>query len=144
MPVQWVNRPHLDFRGFCGTIASGTIRPGDEVVRRDLRQEHRTSSASSRPMAILIVASAGDAVSLTLADALDVGRGDILAAPQARPEVADQFAANLIWMSDEELLPGRSYLMKIGIRAIPVTVTGSKYRLDVTTLAQHPAKSLPP
>ncbi len=80
-------------------------------------------------------------MSLTLADALDVGRGDILAAPQARPEVADQFAANLIWMDDDELLPGRSYLMKIGIRAIPVTVTALKYRLDVTS-REHPAKAL--
>jgi len=141
MPVQWVNRPHLDFRGFCGTIASGTVRPGDEVtvaVSGKLTRVERIVTADGD----LEVASAGDAVSLTLADALDVGRGDLLAAPQARPEVADQFAATLIWMSDEKLLPGRSYLMKIGARTIPATVTGLKYRLDVTTLAHHPAKTL--
>ncbi|MFZ3178557.1 MAG: adenylyl-sulfate kinase, partial [Methylovirgula sp.] len=79
---------------------------------------------------------------LTLADAVDIGRGDVLAAPHARPEVADQFAANLIWMGDEKLLPRRSYLMKIGTRTIPVSVSEIKYRLDVTTLAQHPAKIL--
>ncbi len=141
MPVQWVNRPHLDFRGFCGTIASGRIRPGDEVSV--------AISGKSTAVARIItadgdveVASAGDAVTLTLADELDIGRGDILVTPQARPEVVDQFAANLIWMSDEKLLPGRSYLMKIGTRTIPVTITGLKYRLDVTTLAQHRAKTL--
>jgi bifunctional enzyme CysN/CysC len=141
MPVQWVNRPHLDFRGFCGTIASGEIRPGDEVVvalsGKLTRIERIVTSDGD-----LDVGRAGDSVTLTLADALDIGRGDVLAAPHARPDVADQFAANLIWMSEEKLLPGRSYLMKIGTRTIPVTVSEVKYRLDVTTLAQHPAKTL--
>ncbi len=141
MPVQWVNRPHLDFRGFCGTIASGKIKPGDELVvaisGKSTRIERIVTADGD-----LELASAGDSVTLTLADALDVGRGDILAAPQARLEVARQFAANLIWMCDEELQPGRSYLMKIGTRTIPITVTALRYRLDVTTLAQHPAKTL--
>ncbi len=79
---------------------------------------------------------------MTLADEIDVGRGDILVMPQARPEVVDQFAATLIWMSDEMLLPGRSYLMKIGTRSLPVSVTSVKYRLDVTTLGELAAKSL--
>jgi bifunctional enzyme CysN/CysC len=141
MPVQWVNRPHLDFRGFCGTIASGTVRPGDEIavaVSGKLTRVERIVTADGDRE----VASAGDAVSLTLADALDVGRGDLLATPQARPEVAERFAATLIWMGDERLLPGRSYLMKIGTRTIPAAVTALRYRLDVTTLAQHPAQTL--
>jgi bifunctional enzyme CysN/CysC len=140
-PVQWVNRPHLDFRGFCGTIASGSIRPGDEIVvalSGKLTRVERIVTADGD----LDLASAGDAVTLTLTDTLDVGRGDMLSAPSARPEVADQFAANLIWMGDDKLLPGRSYLMKIGARTIPVSVTDVRYRLDVTTLAQHPAKTL--
>ncbi len=141
MPVQWVNRPHLDFRGFCGTIASGEIKPGDEVVvalSGKLTHVERIVTADGD----LDVARAGNSVTLTLADAVDIGRGDVLAAPHARPEVADQFAANLIWMGDEKLLPRRSYLMKIGTRTIPVSVSEIKYRLDVTTLAQHPAKIL--
>ncbi|QAY95387.1 adenylyl-sulfate kinase [Methylovirgula ligni] len=141
MPVQAVNRPHLDFRGFCGTIASGTIRPGDPVtVAVSGRASHvaRIVTADGD----LPSAGAGDAVTLTLADEIDVGRGDILVTPQARPEVVDQFAATLIWMSDETLLPGRSYLMKIGTRSLPVSVTSVKYRLDVTSLGELPAKSL--
>ncbi len=141
MPVQWVNRPHLDFRGFCGTIASGEIRPGDEIVvalSGKLTRVERILTADGD----LDVARTGDSVTLTLADAVDIGRGSVLAAPQARPDVADQLAANLIWMSDEKLAPGRSYLMKIGTRTIPVSVTKVNYRLDVTTLAQHPAKTL--
>ena len=88
----------------------------------------------------LSVACAGDAVTLTLADEIDVSRGDLLASPQARPALADQFGAHLIWMSEKELLPGRPYLMKIGARTLPITVTELKHRLDVDTLAQHAAK----
>ena len=141
MPVQAVLRPNLDFRGFCGTIVSGTVRPGDPVtVAVSGRASHvvRIVTADGD----LPSAGAGDAVTLTLADEIDIGRGDILVPPQARPEVVDQFAANLIWMNDEALLPGRSYLMKIGTRTVPVSVTGIKYRLDVTSLAERPAKSL--
>ncbi|MDR3408343.1 MAG: sulfate adenylyltransferase subunit CysN [Methylovirgula sp.] len=141
MPVQAVNRPHLDFRGFCGTIASGTIRPGDPVtVAVSGRASHvaRIVTADGD----LLSAGAGDAVTLTLTDEIDVSRGDIFVPPQARPEVVDQFAATLIWMNDEALLAGRSYLMKIGTRSLPVSITGVKYRLDVTTLGELPAKSL--
>jgi bifunctional enzyme CysN/CysC len=141
MPVQAVNRPHLDFRGFCGTIVSGSIKLGDPVTVA-------VSGRASRVARIVTAdgdlesASAGDAVTLTLTDEIDVSRGDILVPPQARPEVVDQFAANVIWMSEEALLPGRSYLMKIGTRSMPVSVTGIKYRLKVTTLEERPAKSL--
>ena len=140
-PVQWVNRPHLDFRGFTGTIASGTIRPGDEIVVA-------ASGKSSKVARIvtadgdLASASAGEAVTLTLADELDIARGDVLSDPKSRPEVADQFAAHLIWMSEEKLLPGRSYLLKSGSRTVPVTITELKHRLDVNTLGEMAARTL--
>ena len=141
MPVQWVNRPHLDFRGFSGTIAGGTIKPGDDVVVAGSGRRSKITRIVTADDD-LDSAGAGDAVTLTLADEVDISRGDILAAPEARPAVADQFGAHLIWMSEQELLPGRSYLMKIGTRTVPVTVTELKHRLDVDTLSQHAAKTL--
>nr|WP_280109808.1 sulfate adenylyltransferase subunit CysN [Methyloferula stellata] len=141
MPVQWVNRPHLDFRGFSGTIASGMIRPGDEIV---IASSGRLSYVE-RIVTMdgdLDVASAGDSVTLTLKDEVDIARGDIITTPKGRPEVADQFTAHLIWMSDERLYPGRSYLMKIGARTVPAVVTELKYRLDVNSLDELAAKSL--
>jgi bifunctional enzyme CysN/CysC len=140
-PVQWVNRPNLDFRGFSGTVASGTIRPGDPVV----------VAASGRASTIarivtydgdLAEARAGQAVTLTLADEVDVARGDLLAPPTARPEVADQFAAHVIWMGDEPLLPGRPYLMRIGTRYVPVKVTTLKHKVDIDTLEHLAARTL--
>lgn len=139
--VQWVNRPHLDFRGFSGVVASGMVRPGDEVtVARSGRHSKvaRIVTASGD----LDIASAGDSVTLTLADELDIARGDILCDPKNRPEVSDQFAAHLIWMSDSKLLPGRSYLMKTGTRTVPVSVTELKHRLDVNRLDKLAAKTL--
>jgi bifunctional enzyme CysN/CysC len=140
-PVQWVNRPDLDFRGFSGTVASGRVRPGDPV----------TVAASGRQTKVARIvtydgdleeAKAGDAVTLTLADEVDIARGDLLSAPTARPEVADQFAAHLIWMGDEPLLPGRPYLMRIGTRYVPVNVTALKHKLDVDTREHLAARSL--
>jgi bifunctional enzyme CysN/CysC len=141
MSVQWVTRPHLDFRGFAGTIASGTVRPGDDVVvagSGHMTRVQRIVTADGD----LATAHAGDAVTLVLADAVDIARGDILAAPKQRPQVVDQLAAHVIWMSDDRLLPGRSYLMKIGTRTVPATVTELKHRLDVETLAKHAVKTL--
>lgn len=141
LAVQWVNRPHLDFRGFSGTIASGSIQAGDEIVVAG-------SGRSSRVEQIITadgnhsIAEAGEAVTLTLADELDIARGDVLCEPKNRPEVSDRFAAHLIWMSEEKLLPGRSYLMKIAARTVPVTVTELKHRLDVNTLAELAARTL--
>jgi bifunctional enzyme CysN/CysC len=141
MPVQWVNRPHLDFRGFCGTIASGTLQPGDEMVVA-------ASGKTARVARIITAdgdlerAQAGDAVTLTLTSEIDISRGDVLAAPRARPLVTDQFAAHLIWMSETNLLPSRSYLMKIGTRTMPVTVSELNYRIDVNTQSKHSAKTL--
>jgi len=140
-PVQWVNRPNLDFRGFSGTVASGTVKPGDKV----------SVAASGRATTVsrivtydgdLAEARAGDAVTLTLADEVDIARGDLLAAPDARPEVADQFAAHLLWMGDEPMLPGRPYLMRIGSRYVPVKMTALKHRIDVDTLEHFAARTL--
>ena len=141
LPVQWVNRPNLDFRGYCGTIAGGSIRPGDEII---VSGSGRTSTVERviGPGGDLASGSAGDAVTLTLADEIDIARGDLLAPPKQRPAVADQFAAHVIWMSEERLLPGRSYLMKIATRLIPVTVTDLKHRIDINTLDHIAAKTL--
>jgi bifunctional enzyme CysN/CysC len=141
MPVQWVNRPHLDFRGFSGRIVGGVVRPGD-------RLRVLPSGRSSKVVRIvthdgdLDVAVAGQSVTLTLADEIDVSRGDVLAAADALPEVADQFEANLVWMSDEAMLPGRPYLMKIGARTVGVTFTAPKYKVNVNTLEHLAAKTL--
>ncbi len=141
LPVQWVNRPNLDFRGFSGTIAGGRIRPGDSVVVAK-------SGRSSKVERIVTMdgdlseAVAGDAITLTLADEVDISRGDVLADPQARPEVSDQFAAHLLWMADEELLPGRQYLLKLGTATVPVQISALKHKIDVNTLDHLAGKTL--
>ena len=138
-PVQWVNRPNLDFRGYAGTVVSGRISAGDPIV-------DATTGRSSRVKEIvtyegsLASAGAGDAVALTLTDDIDIARGDVLVSPTARLEVADQFAAHIIWMSDEPLFPSRSYLMRMGTKTVPTSITGLKYKIDVNTrdhLAVH-------
>ena len=141
LPVQWVNRPHLDFRGFAGTIAGGRIKRGDPIVVASSGR-HSAVTGILRAGEAAETAEAGDAVTLTLADEVDVARGDVLAPPEARPEVADQFTAHLIWMSHEPLLPGRSYLMKIGARTVPASVTELKHRIDVDNFDKLAAKTL--
>jgi bifunctional enzyme CysN/CysC len=131
-PVQWVNRPNLDFRGYAGTVASGTIRPGDAIVVAGSGHTSRVKQLVAYE-GLREEACAGDAVTIVLDDEIDVARGDLLAAPQARPEVSDQFAAHVIWMSEHELIPGRSYLARIGTRTTPIVVTAIKYRIDVNT-----------
>jgi bifunctional enzyme CysN/CysC len=138
-PVQWVNRPNLDFRGYAGTVASGRINAGDPIV----------VAASGRSSTVreivtydgpLASAAAGDAVTLTLADDIDIARGDVLASPSARPEVSDQLAAHVIWMSEEPMMPGRSYLARIGTKTVACSITALKYKIDVNTrehLAAH-------
>jgi bifunctional enzyme CysN/CysC len=139
--VQWVNRPHLDFRGYAGTIASGRIAVGDGVVAA-------VSGRSSRIVEIIAgdgpvpEAAAGDAVTLRLADEIDITRGDLLVGPEDRPDVADQFAAHVIWMGEEPLLPGRSYLIRIGTRWTPATITGIRHKIDPNTLQQLPSRKL--
>jgi bifunctional enzyme CysN/CysC len=140
-PVQWVNRPDLNFRGFSGTVASGVVRPGDKVV---VAASGRQSTVS-RIVTFdgdLSEARAGEAVTLTLADEIDVARGDVIVPAASRPEVSDQFAAHLLWMTDEPLLPGRPYLMRIGTQYTPVKVTALKHKIDVDTLEHLAGRTL--
>jgi bifunctional enzyme CysN/CysC len=131
-PVQWVNRPHQDFRGFAGTVASGSIGVGDDIVVA-------ASGLASRVSRIVTYdgdvarADAGDAVTLTLVDEVDVGRGDALSRPGERPEVADQFTAHIIWMDREALVPGRSYVLRLGTQSVAASITTIKYKIDVNT-----------
>ena len=141
LPVQWVNRPDLDFRGYAGTIAGGTVAPGQDVVVAGSGRTTRVARVIC-PRGDLDHAMAGDAVTVTLSDEIDIARGDVLADPKARPPVADQFAAHVIWMSEERLLPGRSYLMKLASKLVPVTVTDLKHRVDINSLDHIAAKTL--
>jgi bifunctional enzyme CysN/CysC len=131
-PVQWVNRPNLDFRGYAGTIVSGAVNVGDRVLVAGSGQASTIKEIVTGD-GYQSVAEAGDAVTLTLNDEIDVGRGDVLVSPTARPEVSDQFAAHVIWMSEEPLFAGRSYLARIGTKITPFTVTNLKYKIDVDT-----------
>lgn len=141
MPVQWVNRPNLDFRGFCGTIAAGTIRPGDEV-------QVAASGKSSKVSRIvtmngdLLEATAGQAITLTLADEIDISRGDLLTVPDAPPLHTRHPEAHLVWMSDEPLQPGQLYLIKTATAITPGRVTRVEYSVDVNTLEQKQTKAL--
>jgi bifunctional enzyme CysN/CysC len=141
LPVQWVNRPDLDFRGFAGTIAGGSVSPGDQIV---VLPSARTSEVARIVTADgdLERAVAGQSVTITLADEIDVSRGDLIAAVGERPGVADQFEATIIWMADEPLLPGRSYLLKIGGATAGVTTTPLKYKIDVNSLEHLAATTL--
>ncbi|MBS0274842.1 MAG: sulfate adenylyltransferase subunit CysN [Proteobacteria bacterium] len=141
LPVQWVNRPNLDFRGFSGTVTSGRIRPQDPVVVAGSGRTSRIARIVTMD-GDLDEAVAGQAVTLTLADEIDVSRGDILAPAAQRPEVSDQFSAHLLWMAEDEMLPGRQYLLKIGTRTLPATVTELKHKIDVNTLDHSAAKTL--
>ncbi len=141
MPVQWVNRPNSDFRGFAGTIASGSIKPGDEIAILPSGQTSRIKRLIGA-RGDLTQADAGDAVTITLADEIDVARGDMFAGARERPQVADQFAAHLVWMSADRLLPERSYLMKINNCTLAATVTDLKHQIDVNSFAKLAAKTL--
>jgi bifunctional enzyme CysN/CysC len=140
-PVQWVNRPNLDFRGFSGTVASGRVAVGDEVL----------VAASRKPATIARIvtmdgererAIAGEAVTLVLDREIDVSRGDVLAHPGEVPEYSNQFQARMVWMNDEPAIPGRSYLLKTGSQQLPATITDLKFRTNVNTLQQSAAKTL--
>ncbi|HEX4112251.1 MAG TPA: sulfate adenylyltransferase subunit CysN [Stellaceae bacterium] len=139
--VQWVNRPNLDFRGFAGTVSSGAIRRGDAV---------RVAPGGKLSRVTRIVTADGDveeaiadqSVTLTLADEIDISRGNLLSAPDAAPGLSDQFEVNLVWMSSQAMLPGRSYWLKIGTRTIGATITELKYAVNVNTLEHTAAKTL--
>ena len=141
LPVQWVNRPHQDFRGFAGTLAAGTVAPGDAVVvlpsgRRSTVRRIVTADGD------LARAVAGQAITLTLAEEVDVSRGDVIAAAGDPPQVADQFAAHLLWMGEQALLPGRPYWLKMGARTVTAQVTDIKHKVDVNTQAELAARTL--
>jgi bifunctional enzyme CysN/CysC len=141
MPVQWVNRPDLDFRGFSGQVLSGIIRPGDRIRVLPSGQE----SDVERIVTFggdLDEAVAGQSVTLTLTDEIDISRGDVISISNSPPAVADQFEAHIVWMAENEMLPGRPYLAKIGTRTVGVTVTHPKYKVNVNTLEHTATKTL--
>ncbi|MDA9483473.1 adenylyltransferase [Bradyrhizobium sp. CCBAU 11445] len=131
-PVQWVNRPKPDFRGYAGTVASGRISAGDEIVVAASGRTTRIKRIVTHD-GDLVGAEAGDAVTITLEDEIDIGRGDILSRPDDRPKVADQFAAYVIWMDNEPLAPGRNYVLRIGSQTIIGSITAIRHRIDVNT-----------
>ncbi len=141
LPVQWVNRPHQDFRGFAGTLAAGAVAPGDEVVVLPSGRRTRVARVLG-PDGDVASARAGQAITLTLADEIDVSRGDVIAAANDAPAVADQFAVHLLWMGDSPLLPGRSYWLKLGTRTVAATVSAIKHKVDVNTQAHLAATHL--
>ncbi|MBC9030910.1 sulfate adenylyltransferase subunit CysN [Sphingomonas sp. JC676] len=141
MPVQWVNRPNLDFRGFAGLVSSGTIRPGDAVR---ILPSGKTSTIS-RIVTMdgdLDEAVAGQSVTLTLADEVDCSRGDVIAIADAPPEASDQFKATIVWMDQAELLPGRAYWLKLGTQTVSALVRAPDYAIDINTLARTSVKTL--
>jgi bifunctional enzyme CysN/CysC len=140
-PVQWVNRPNGDFRGFSGTVVSGSIAPGDTVLVAGSGRRARVKEIISFDGPLLRAAEA-DAITLTLDSEIDIARGDLLTDADDPPECLDQFAAHVIWLGEQPLVPGRSYLLKIGTRTVPATVTSLKHRIDVETLAQLADKTL--
>jgi len=141
LPVQWVNRPSLDFRGFSGTVAGGEIAVGDPVR---VLPGGQTSTVSRIVLgdADLDRAVAGQGVTVCLSDEIDVSRGDVLAAADDPPEVADHFEAHIVWMHEHQMLPGRPYLVKIGTRIVGATIDHPKYRINVNTLEHAAAKTL--
>lgn len=141
LPVQWVNRPNLDFRGFTGTIAGGSICPGDRVRVQPSGKESTVARIVTMD-GDLDEAVAGQSVTLTLADEVDISRGDVISKADGPAEIADQFETTLIWMHDEPMLPGRPYLMKIGTRMVTATVTEIKHQVNVNTLEHIAAKKL--
>jgi bifunctional enzyme CysN/CysC len=141
MPVQWVNRPDLDFRGFSGQIVSGIVRPGDRV--RALPSGRESTVARIVTMdGDLDEAVAGRSVTITLADEIDISRGDVLAGVDALPCVADQFEAQLVWMGEHEMLPERPYLCQIGTVTVQARITRPKYKVNVNTLEQTATNTL--
>ena len=141
MPVQWVNRPNLNFRGFAGSIASGAVQVDDPVV---ILPSGKTSTIESIATydGPLTRAQAGQAVTLVLQDEVDVSRGDVIAATTDRPMVADQFAAHIVWMHETPMLPGRTYQLRLGSMAVNAQVTEIKHSVNVNTLERMAAKSL--
>jgi bifunctional enzyme CysN/CysC len=141
MPVQWVNRPNLDFRGFSGLISTGTIAPGDKIR---VLPSGKTSTVT-RIVTLdgdLDKASAGQSVTICFADEIDCSRGDVIAIADNPPEASDQFEATIVWMADEEMLPGRPYWLKLGTQTVTASIQAPKYQVNVNTMEQLAAKTL--
>jgi len=141
LPVQWVNRPNLDFRGFSGTVASGTVEVGDEIIvipsgKRSTVKEIVTYDGNRD------IAREDMAVTLTLTDEIDISRGDIICKKDNPSEQADQFQAHVLWMSEKEMFPGRQYLLKTGNKTVPASVSNLKYRVDINDFSEVAAKTL--
>ena len=141
LPVQWVNRPSADFRGFAGTIVSGTVKPGDRVRVLPSGRESRVARIVTAD-GDLEAALANQSITVTLADEIDVSRGDVIAAASEPVEVADQFEATLVWMGDSPMLPGRDYLMKIGTRTVTATIAPLKHKVSIDTMEHVAATKL--
>lgn len=141
LPVQWVNRPNLDFRGFAGTLAGGVIRQGQRIRVQPSGRESTVSrivtAGGDLPHAV-----AGQSITLTLADEVDISRGDVISTAEAPAEVADQFNATVVWMHDAPMLRGRNYLMKIGTRTVTATILPLKHKVNVNTLEPLAADKL--
>jgi bifunctional enzyme CysN/CysC len=140
MPVQWVNRPNADFRGFSGFIAAGSVRPGDAVKIMPSGRQSRVARVildGDRANAI-----AGQSVTLTLADEIDCSRGDVMSSVETPAEVSDQFETTIVWMNDAPMLPGRSYLLKLGTKSVTASITALKHKVNVNTLEQVAARQL--
>ena len=141
MPVQWVNRPNLDFRGFSGLIAGGTVRKGDAVKVLPSGRGSTISRISTMD-GDLEEAVAGQAVTLCFADEVDCSRGDVIAQADQPPEAADQFEATIVWMADDEMLPGRPYWLKLGTQMVTAQIQAPKYQVNVNTMEHLAAKTL--
>ncbi|HEY3496409.1 MAG TPA: sulfate adenylyltransferase subunit CysN [Polyangiaceae bacterium] len=141
MPVQWVNRPNLDFRGFTGTIVSGSVKAGDAVRVQPSGRVSRVARIVTKD-GDLEKAIVGQSITLTLADEVDVSRGDLIASAEDSAEVSNQFEATVVWMNEAPLLRGRSYLMKIGTKVATATITPIKHKINVNTLERQAAPKL--
>jgi len=141
MPVQWVNRPNLDFRGYAGTLASGKVRPGDAI--RMQPSGHTSTVARIVTMdGDLDEAVAGQSVTLTLADEIDASRGDVISTGENPAGAADQFETTIVWMHEEPMLAGRPYLLKLGTRTVTATITSIRHEVNVNTLEHSAARQL--
>jgi bifunctional enzyme CysN/CysC len=141
VPVQWVNRPNLDFRGFAGTIVAGTVKAGDTVRVQPSNKTTKVSRIVSFD-GDLPSATVGQSITLTLADEVDVSRGDLIVTADSPAEIANQFEATVVWMNEGPLLRGRTYLLKIGTKTVTATIGAIKNKININNLEQVPAPTL--
>lgn len=141
LPVQWVNRPNLDFRGFSGTITSGYVDVGDDIIILPSAKPSKITSIVTKD-GTLKKAIAGQAITLTIADEIDISRGDVISDIQFRPEVTDQFQSHILWMDEEDMLPGRPYLIKTNNKTVSGVITDLRHKVNVNSLEHESAKSL--